>query len=135
MHQDRFGQPVTAASARAVALNDDAVDRMFALQPGAEALVDAALAQDPRFALAHCTKARTLMQAGETEAGLEWARRGRDLAASLPKRERLHAPSSATRCTATTNKARRRRAPRSWKPGCPATTAAAGRLLCPMAAK
>lgn len=97
MHQDRFGQPVTAASARAVALNDDAVDRMFALQPGAEALVDAALAQDPGFALAHCTKARALMQAGETEAGLEWARRGRDLAAALPKRERQHA---ATVCHA-----------------------------------
>lgn len=91
MHQDRFGQPVTAATARTVALNDDAVDRMFALQPGAEALVDAVLGQDPGFALAHCTKARALMQAGETEAGLEWARRGRDLAAPLPKRERQHA--------------------------------------------
>lgn len=91
MAQDRFGQPITAASPRAVALNDDAVDLMFALQPGAEALADAALALDPAFALAHCTKARALMQAGETDAGLEWARRGRDLAAPLPARERQHA--------------------------------------------
>ena len=91
MAQDRFGQPVTAANARAVALNDDAVGLMFALQPGAEALVDAALAADPGFALAHCTKARALMQAGETEAGLEWARRGRNLATPLSVRERQHA--------------------------------------------
>ena len=91
MLRDRFDQPITAASARAVALNDDAVERLFALQPGAGALVDAALALDPDFALAHCTKARTLLQAGETPAGMRWARRGRALAASLSKRERQHA--------------------------------------------
>ena len=91
MHRDRFDQPVTTVSARAAELNDAAVDRLFALQGGAEALIDAALEEDPEFALAHCTKARVSLQRGETAAGRLWATSARDLAAPLPLRERRHA--------------------------------------------
>lgn len=91
MLKDRFDQSISAASARAVERNDDAVDRLFALQPGAEALVDEALAADADFALAHCTKARTLLQNGDSAGARRWARRAQELAAPLPERERSHA--------------------------------------------
>ena len=91
MFKDRFDQPVSAASAQAVERNDDAVDRIFALQPGAEALVDEALAADADFALAHCTKARALLQNGDGAGGRRWAKRAQELAAPLSERERSHA--------------------------------------------
>ena len=91
MHHDRFGQPITAQSARAVELYDDAVDRMFALQPGSDALVDGALALDPEFALGHCAKARTLAGLGDNAGARDSAARGRDLAAHCSERERRHA--------------------------------------------
>ena len=91
MLKDRFGQAITAASALAVACNDDAIDRLFALQPGSAALADQALAADPDFALAHCTKARSLLQSGDAKGAREWACRGRDLASGLSHRERCHA--------------------------------------------
>ena len=91
MFRDRFGQPVSTASARAAELNDDAVDRLFALQGGAARLIDEALQLDPEFALAHCTKARVLQQQGEPAAARRWADSGRHLAAGLSVRERHHA--------------------------------------------
>ena len=91
MHSDRFGQRVSTASARAVERNDAAVDLLFALQPGAPALVDQALALDPEFALAHCTKARALLQGGDAAGARRWAARGRELAEGLTARERNHA--------------------------------------------
>ena len=91
MYQDRFGQPITTQSARALDLYDKAVDRMFALQPGSNALIDEALDLDPEFALGHCTKARALAGAGDGAGARRHATRGRDLAARLPERERRHA--------------------------------------------
>lgn len=91
MHQDRFGQGITSQSARAVELYDDAVDRMFALQPGSGALIDAALELDPAFALGHCAKARALAGIGDGTGARDYAARGRDLAAHLSERERRHA--------------------------------------------
>ena len=91
MHKDRFDQPITTASGKAAALNDEAIALMFALQPGCDALVDEALALDPDFALAHVTKARALLQDGDAAAAKRSAERGRDLASSLPERERRHA--------------------------------------------
>ena len=91
MFKDRFDQPVSAASAQAVERNDDAVDRIFALQPGAEGLVDEALAADADFALAHCTKARALLQNGDGKSARRWAKRAQALAAPLSVRERSHA--------------------------------------------
>ena len=91
MYQDRFGQPITTQSARALDLYDQAVDRIFALQPGSNALIDEALGLDPEFALGHCTKARALAGAGDGAGARRHAARGRDLAARLPERERRHA--------------------------------------------
>ena len=91
MHRDRFEQPITSQSARAVELYDDAVDRMFALQPGSGVLIDEALNLDPTFALGHCAKARALAGIGKNAQARDYAVRGRDLAANLPERERRHA--------------------------------------------
>lgn len=91
MHKDRFDQPITTASSRAAELNDEAIALLFALQPGSDALVDEALALDPDFALAHVTKARTLLQDGDAATARGFAKRGRDLASSLSERERCHA--------------------------------------------
>ena len=91
MPTDRFGLAITTASPRALELYDDAIDRLFVLQPGSGTLIDEALAIDPDFALAHCAKARTLMVAGDAPAGRAAARRARDLAERLPPRERGHA--------------------------------------------
>lgn len=91
MHEDRFGQPMTTDSARAAELYDEAVDLLFALQPGSGALIDEALALDPDFALAHCAKARSLATLGKTPEARQYAARGRDLAARLSEREHRHA--------------------------------------------
>ena len=91
MHKDRFGQPITAQSARAVGLYDDALDRMFALQPGSGDLIDEALHLDPEFALGHCAKARAYAGIGDNAKAREYAARGRNLAANLSARERRHA--------------------------------------------
>ena len=88
---DRFGLSITTASPRALELYDDTIDRLFVLQPGAEALIDEALALDPDFALGHCAKARTLMVVGDAPAGRATARHARDLAERLTPRERGHA--------------------------------------------
>ena len=91
MHRDRLDQPITSQSARAVELYDDAVDRMFALQPGSGTLIDEALDLDPSFALGHCAKARALAGVGDSAGARDYAVRGRDLAVHLPERERRHA--------------------------------------------
>lgn len=91
MHKDRFGQPITTASAKAAQLNDEAIALLFALQPGSDALVDEALELDPDFALAHVTKARTLLQDGGAKAAKRFAESGCALASSLSRRERRHA--------------------------------------------
>lgn len=91
MLEDRFGLPVSSASAQAVALNDAAIDRLFALQPGGEARADEALALDGDFAIAHCTKARALLSRGAASEGRRFAARAAQLAAGLPRRERRYA--------------------------------------------
>ena len=91
MYQDRFGQEITSQSARAVELYDDAVEKMFALQPGSGALIDEALDLDPAFALGHSAKARALAGVGDNARARDHAARGRDLASNLPERERRHA--------------------------------------------
>lgn len=91
MQTDRYGLPITTASTEALELYDETVDRLFALQPGGDALIDAALARDPDFALAHCAKARTLMAAGDVAAGRAAADLARDLARDTSPRERSHA--------------------------------------------
>ncbi|MCC8942929.1 tetratricopeptide repeat protein, partial [Bradyrhizobium sp. Arg68] len=58
MKLDRYGLPLTTASDRAAAYFVDGVDRMLAALHGADAAFDAAIAEDPDFAMAHLGRAR-----------------------------------------------------------------------------
>ncbi len=91
MHNDRFEQPITTDSARAVERYDEAVDLLFALQPGSGPLIDEALGIDPEFALAYCVKARSMAAAGDMPEARRYAALGRDLAVERSARERGHA--------------------------------------------
>jgi len=51
--KDRFDLPVTCAAAAAVEDYMAAIDLLLSAWPGAEVLLDRALAADPEFALAH----------------------------------------------------------------------------------
>ena len=56
MITDRFDQPLTVASEAAAEAYVQALDLSFASEPGAGERIDAALAGDPEFALAHCVR-------------------------------------------------------------------------------
>src|SRR6516165_8550757 len=67
--KDRLGLPVTCAVPAAVEDYVAAVDLLLSAWPGAEVLLDRALAADPEFALAHIARARLLqLQARMPEA-------------------------------------------------------------------
>ena len=55
---DRVGLPLTTQSPQAAESYNRAVDLLLSANTGAEALLDAALAADPEFALAHIARAR-----------------------------------------------------------------------------
>src|SRR4030088_3069389 len=55
---DRLGLPLTTQSPQAAESYTRAVDLLLSANAGAEALLDAALAADPEFALAHIARAR-----------------------------------------------------------------------------
>ncbi|RVU21877.1 tetratricopeptide repeat protein [Methylobacterium oryzihabitans] len=57
-HADRRGLPLSTSSDRAAALYRDGVDLLLAAWPGAAERLDAAIAEDPDFALAHAARAR-----------------------------------------------------------------------------
>jgi tetratricopeptide (TPR) repeat protein len=87
---DRYGLPLTTASARAAEAYVEGVDRLLSAQPGADRSLGRAVEADPGFALAHVALARVhqlRMQAAEARA---LAERARDLAAGLTARERSH---------------------------------------------
>src|SRR6516164_2844985 len=88
--RDHFDLPVTCASSTAVEDYVAAVDLLLSAWPGADALLDRALAADPDFALAHIARARLLeLQARMPEAEMA-AARARSYAARLTARERRH---------------------------------------------
>ena len=67
--KDRFDLPVTCTSAAAVENYVAAVDLLLSAWPGAETLLERALAADPDFALAHIARGRMLqLQARMPEA-------------------------------------------------------------------
>src|SRR5258707_5209956 len=55
---DRVGLPLTTQSPQAAESYNRAVDLLLSANAGVEALLDAALAADPEFALAHIARAR-----------------------------------------------------------------------------
>ena len=88
--KDRLGLPVTCAVPAAVEDYVAAVDLLLSAWPGAEVMLDRALAADPDFALAHIARARLLqLQARIPEAKMA-AARARSHAARLTPRERRH---------------------------------------------
>src|SRR5204863_8984527 len=87
---DRFGLPLTTQSPQAAKNYNRAVDLLLSANTGAEALLDAALASDPEFALAHIARARLLqVQARAAEAG-EAAQAARALGDRVTAREARH---------------------------------------------
>ncbi len=90
MITDRFDQPLTVASQAAADAYIDALDRMFASEPGASERIAAALEADPDFALGYCVHARALLLEGRTRDARTAVRRARTLADIATPRERAH---------------------------------------------
>jgi len=88
--EDRFGLPLTAASAQAVDDYIAAVDLLLSANAGAEARLDRALAADPAFALAHIAKARLYQVQARIPEAKEAAAAARSLAGRVTPREARH---------------------------------------------
>jgi tetratricopeptide (TPR) repeat protein len=87
---DRYGLAVSTSSATARDAYVEGVDLLLAAWPGAEEAFGRALAVDPRFALAEAGRARTLQLLARMDEARAAVARARELAASLPRRERQH---------------------------------------------
>jgi hypothetical protein len=88
--EDRFGLPLTADSLQAAENYIGAVNLMLSANAGAEALLDAALAADPDFALAHIARARLCQVQARIPEAKEAATRARALSDRLTTREQGH---------------------------------------------
>ena len=88
--KDRFDLPVTCTSAAAVENYVAAVDLLLSAWPGAETLLERALAADPDFALAHIARGRMLQLQTRMPEARAAAARARALADRLTTRERQH---------------------------------------------
>ena len=88
--QDRFGLPLTTQSTVAAESYVRAVDLMLSANTGAEVLLDAALAADPEFALAHIARARLCQVQARIPEAKEAATAARGLAARVSPREQGH---------------------------------------------
>src|ERR1700741_2491872 len=66
-HHDRYGLPISTASAQAASAYCEGVDLMFSAWTGAAEAFERAIAHDPDFALAHICRARihTFYQQGD----------------------------------------------------------------------
>ena len=87
---DRFGLPLTAASAAAAADYAAGLDLMLSANFGAEARLDRALATDPEFALAHIARARLLQVQARLPEARAAAAAARALAGRVTPREARH---------------------------------------------
>ena len=90
MITDRFDQPLTVASEGAADAYIDALDLMFASEPGAPKRIAAALEADPEFALGYCVHARALLLEGRTGDARAAVQRARTLADTATTREQAH---------------------------------------------
>ena len=91
MERDRFEQQISTDSPEAAAHYRDALDYLFCMRSAARESIEAALACDPEFALAHCVAARVSLIEGDVAAARESADKGVVLAAACSRRERQHA--------------------------------------------
>ena len=90
MHTDRYGLPLTTASDGAAAAYREGVDRLLSAWPGADEAFDRAVAEDPRFALAHSARARVHQVFGQGQQARAEAALARQLANGTTDRERRH---------------------------------------------
>lgn len=90
MLEDRYGNPISTASAAARDAYVDAADRLLMAQSGAEAAFEASIAADPAFALAHVGLARTRQAIGDGKGAQAAFERIKDAPGPLTAREAGH---------------------------------------------
>jgi tetratricopeptide (TPR) repeat protein len=90
MNRDRYELPLTTRSDRAAAFYRDGADRILSAWHGAGEAFDAAIAEDPAFALAHIARARVHQLNMEFNEARAKAAQARQLAATASQRERQH---------------------------------------------
>src|SRR6516164_4526818 len=88
--KDRFDLPVTCTAAAAAQDYVTGVDLLLSAWPGAETLLDRALAADPDFALAHIARARLLQLQARMPEAKAAAADARSRADRVTARERRH---------------------------------------------
>jgi tetratricopeptide (TPR) repeat protein len=67
-HHDRYGNPVSSANTRAIALYDRALDQLNTYRVDPLVAIEQALAEDPSFVMGHCFKAALLTTTSEAGA-------------------------------------------------------------------
>src|ERR1700681_5118355 len=90
MLADRYGLPLSSASAVARDAYVQGCDLLLTLYPGAIEAFDRAIAADLGFAMAHAGKAQVLMREGNLAAARAALAAAKDVAAGLPARETSH---------------------------------------------
>lgn len=87
---DRYGLPLSTSSTAAMEAYVEGVDRLLAVQPGAEATLQRAIAADPGFALAHIGLARVQQLRMDAAAARATAAHARTLLGGVTAREQGH---------------------------------------------
>jgi hypothetical protein len=90
MLDDRYGNPMSTSSETARDAYVDGLDRFLAARAGVEQALEAAIAADEGFALAHLALARVRQAMGRGEDRKAPLARARELAAGTSERERSH---------------------------------------------
>ena len=90
MSADRYGLPLSSASAGARDAYVQGSDLLLTLYPGAIEAFERAIAADPGFALAHAGKAQVLMREGNVVPARASLEAAKTVAAGLPAREASH---------------------------------------------
>jgi tetratricopeptide (TPR) repeat protein len=90
MLMDRYGLPLSTASADAQQAYAQASDLALTFYPGAAEAYDRAIAEDPGFALAHAGKAQVLMRQGDVAAAGAALASAKEAATGLSEREASH---------------------------------------------
>lgn len=90
METDRYGLELSTRSAPAAAAYREAIDLMLSAWPGAAARLEAAIAADPDFALAHIARARAHQGAAQIAEAKAAAQRARMAVITATAREHGH---------------------------------------------
>jgi hypothetical protein len=90
MPEDRYGLPLTSASAAARDAYVEGTDLLLSAGPGPQRAYERAIAEDPEFALAHAGRARALFLAARIPEAQAAATAARERAGTLPPRERAN---------------------------------------------